>query len=95
MVISYRVNPPLNAKDVSELFYSSGIHHPTKNSNRIRNMIKNSNLIICAKDGKKLIGILRAVTDFSYCCYISDLAVHRDIKIRELAPSCSEQHRKD
>ena len=28
-----------------------------------------------ARDGARLIGISRAVTDFSYCCYLSDLAV--------------------
>lgn len=41
-------------------------------------MIANANLIICARDGTKLVGIARALTDFSYCCYLSDLAVDPD-----------------
>ena len=38
-------------------------------------MIENSNLIVTASIDEKLIGIARAVTDFHYCCYLSDLAV--------------------
>jgi N-acetylglutamate synthase-like GNAT family acetyltransferase len=41
-------------------------------------MFDNSNLIISAWDNNKLVGISRSVTDFSYCCYLSDLAVSRD-----------------
>jgi len=40
-------------------------------------MIENANLTLTAWDGEKLVGIARAVTDFSYCCYLSDLAVDR------------------
>lgn len=38
-------------------------------------MVGNANLIITARDGERLVGIARALTDFSYCCYLSDLAV--------------------
>jgi ribosomal protein S18 acetylase RimI-like enzyme len=41
-------------------------------------MIDHANLIVSAWDGTKLIGIGRALTDFSFCCYLSDLAVDRD-----------------
>ena len=45
---------------------------------RIIQMILNSDLIYTAWNEDQLIGIARCVTDFSYCCYLSDLAVHRD-----------------
>ena len=38
-------------------------------------MIEHSNLIVTAWDGQLLVGIARSVTDFHYCCYLSDLAV--------------------
>jgi ribosomal protein S18 acetylase RimI-like enzyme len=41
-------------------------------------MLKNSNLKICARHAGVLIGFARALTDFSYCCFLSDLAVHRE-----------------
>ena len=77
MKISYLINPDLKPKEVSTLFVSSGIKRPVKNIPRIKRMIENANLTICARDEKKLVGILRAVTDFSYCCYVSDLAVDK------------------
>lgn len=77
MKISYLINPDLKSKEVVTLFVNSGIQRPVKNVGRIKRMVTNANLIVCAKDSNKLIGILRAVTDFSYCCYVSDLAVDK------------------
>jgi len=34
--------------------------------------------MISARDQGRLVGFARALTDFSYCCYWSDLAVDRD-----------------
>jgi len=31
--------------------------------------------LLSPRDAGRLVGIARAVTDFSYCCYLSDLAV--------------------
>jgi hypothetical protein len=44
---------------------------------RIAKMLEHGNLMITARDGKKLIGIARSLTDFAFCCYLSDLAVDR------------------
>jgi predicted N-acetyltransferase YhbS len=41
-------------------------------------MLDNSNLIITAWDGVELIGIARSITDYNYCCYLSDLAVKKE-----------------
>lgn len=48
---------------------------PIEDEKCLKGMINNSNLIISAWDGESLIGISRCVTDFHYCCYLSDLAV--------------------
>jgi len=60
------------------LFKSSGIKRPSDNLDRIQRMITNANVIISAWDGVNLVGIARAITDFSYCCYLSDLAVCKE-----------------
>lgn len=42
-------------------------------------MLANSNLIITARDERgQLVGVSRAITDFSYSCYLSHLALDRD-----------------
>jgi len=52
-----------------------GERRPIEDQECLKGMINNSNLIISAWDENNLIGISRCVTDFHYCCYLSDLAV--------------------
>ncbi len=40
-------------------------------------MFANANLIISAWHEGVLVGIARGLTDYSYCCYLSDLAVDK------------------
>ncbi len=78
MVITYKTNAKLEAHELSDLFKASGIKRPVEDLNRVKNMIDNSNLLVTAWDGEKLVGIARALSDFSYCCYLSDLAVDKE-----------------
>ena len=48
---------------------------PVDDAACIEGMLKNGNLLVTAWDGEKLVGVARSVTDFAYCCYLSDLAV--------------------
>jgi len=75
--IEYRHNISLAAADVAAVFDNSGIRRPTKDLARIERMFANANLVISAWDQNKLVGVCRALTDFSYCCYLSDLAVDK------------------
>ena len=74
-MISYLKNVELSVHDVIRVFDSSTINRPTDDLHRIKTMFDNANLIVTAWDGDKLVGICRSLTDFSYCCYLSDLAV--------------------
>lgn len=38
-------------------------------------MYQNSNLVISAWNQRDLVAVARSLTDFCYCCYLSDLAV--------------------
>ncbi len=75
MNLIYQINPALKPEDVAEVFRKSGIKRPADDLDRIERMIANADVNIAAWDGSKLVGIARAITDFSYCCYLSDLAV--------------------
>ncbi|MGC4075260.1 MAG: GNAT family N-acetyltransferase [Nibricoccus sp.] len=48
---------------------------PVEDRACIEAMLKNAGILCTAWDGGLLVGIARSVTDFSYCCYLSDLAV--------------------
>lgn len=77
-MITYTEDKLLNAADVSEVFKKSGIKRPYEDIERVQRMIDNSDIIISAWDDKKMIGLARAITDYSYCCYLSDLAVDKE-----------------
>jgi predicted N-acetyltransferase YhbS len=47
-------------------------------------MVENANLIITARDGNKLVGVARSVTDFVYCTYLSDLAVDNEYQKKSI-----------
>jgi GNAT superfamily N-acetyltransferase len=76
--ITYKVNAEINAEELSSVFRASGIKRPVDDLPRLGRMIENADILISAWDGNKLVGVARAITDFSYCCYLSDLAVDKN-----------------
>ena len=84
------------AEEVAEVFRASGIRRPVDDLERISTMITNANLIITARNHVgKLIGIARALTDFSYCCYLSDLAVDKDYQRKGIGQQLINQVQKE
>ena len=78
MEIVYKYNEPVKVEDVIQVFKNSGITRPVDQKERIQKMLDHANIILTAWDNNRLVGIARALTDFSYCCYLSDLAVDKD-----------------
>ncbi len=78
MAITYKLDLVPTTEQIIEVYDSSGINRPTKDKDRIKKMYDHSNLIVSAWDDDKLVGISRSLTDFSYCCYLSDLAVRQE-----------------
>jgi GNAT superfamily N-acetyltransferase len=73
--IIFRTNAPVSTGQVIELFRSSGINRPVEDEARIAQMLRYGNLTITAWHGKQLVGFARSLTDYCFCCYLSDLAV--------------------
>lgn len=76
-MISYRTGNQLDVDAVMELYRSCslGARRPSDDRERMSAMLANANLVITAWDGDLLVGISRSMTDFTYCTYLSDLAV--------------------
>ncbi|WP_347564344.1 GNAT family N-acetyltransferase [Bacillus sp. MM2020_4] len=51
---------------------------PSDDLKRLQAMIDNSNVLIIAWDNEQLVGVARAMTDYCYNCYLSDLAVNKN-----------------
>jgi len=78
MELTYRIDITPDTDQIIDVYNSSGINRPTVDKERIKKMYDNSNLIVTAWDNEKLVGISRSLTDYCYCCYLSDLAVRKD-----------------
>ena len=74
-MITFSKNIELRIEDIIRVFIKSSINRPIENRTRIKSMFDNSNLVISAWDQDRLVGLCRSLTDFSYFCYLSDLAV--------------------
>lgn len=76
-MITYRLNAPLNLDAAIELYRAStlGERRPIDDPACMRRMLDEANLTVTAWDGEVLVGIARSLTDWCYCCYLSDLAV--------------------
>lgn len=75
MEITYKVGVIPLAEQIAELYEKTEMPRPTKDTARIQAMFNNSNLVVTAWDQDKLVGVSRSITDWVWCCYLSDLAV--------------------
>lgn len=83
MTILYAVESALGADEFIDVLRRSTLaeRRPVDDRARIEKMLTNADLIITARDTNGLlVGVARAVTDFSYCCYLSDLAVDQSVQ---------------
>ena len=79
MEISYQINKPITSEEFVELLKESTLaeRRPTEDTQCMKGMVNNSNLMVTAWHDEKLVGVARSMTDFHYACYLSDLAVHK------------------
>lgn len=77
MPVAYCHDRKINPDEFIDLLRRStlGQRRPIDDPGCIRAMLDHADLLCTAWDGPKLIGLARSVTDFAYCCYLSDLAV--------------------
>ena len=77
MPITYQLTTSISTEDFIDILNRStlGERRPVDDLECIESMIKNADIIVTAVLDEKIVGVARAVTDFSYCCYLSDLAV--------------------
>lgn len=77
MEINYKINQAITPEEFIDVLNRStlGERRPVGESERIKKMLEHGNILVTAWDGEKLVGVSRALSDFAFCCYLSDLAV--------------------
>jgi predicted N-acetyltransferase YhbS len=77
MQIAYSLELNLSVQAFRGILVASTLaeRRPVNDSERLERMLRHADIIVTARDGERLVGVSRAITDFAYCCYLSDLAV--------------------
>ncbi|MFT3781125.1 MAG: GNAT family N-acetyltransferase [Nibricoccus sp.] len=80
MNIAYEINRSITEAEFVDVLRRSTLaeRRPVDDPKCIHAMLQHANLLCTAWDGARLVGIARSVTDFEYCCYLSDLAVDQN-----------------
>ena len=78
-MIRYQTGNDLNLDVLIELYKAStlGERRPIDDRARMASMLRHANLVVSAWDGEQLVGVSRALSDFSFVTYLSDLAVRQ------------------
>jgi GNAT superfamily N-acetyltransferase len=77
VIISYALEPDLAPEEFIDVLVRSTLaeRRPVSDRDRISRMLKHAAIIVTARAGDRLVGVSRAISDFAYCTYLSDLAV--------------------
>lgn len=92
----YAVEDNVSVGEFRSLLIDSGlgVRRPVDDVARLESMLRNANFIITARVDGVLVGIARSVTDFVFCCYLSDLAVSKHVQGRRIGAQLIEETRK-
>jgi GNAT superfamily N-acetyltransferase len=77
VTVVYQLEPRLEAREFIDVLVRSTLaeRRPVGDAALIRAMLDGADVILTARSEGLLVGVSRAVTDFAYCTYLSDLAV--------------------
>jgi GNAT superfamily N-acetyltransferase len=77
MQVAYALEPQLGAAEYISVLNRTtlGARRPVDDPARIARMIAEADVVLTARVDGRLIGVSRALTDYSFATYLSDLAV--------------------
>lgn len=77
MGVTYQIEPTLSVEEFSRVLSRStlGERRPLNQPAILEAMLRNADLIVTARVEGQIVGVSRAITDFAFCTYLSDLAV--------------------
>jgi GNAT superfamily N-acetyltransferase len=77
MDVTYALEPELAPAEFIDVLKRSTLaeRRPVEDAATMQGMLAHADVIVTARVGGLLVGVSRAITDFHYCTYLSDLAV--------------------
>lgn len=96
MTVAYAIEDGVTADEFVDVLRRSGLaeRRPVDEPGRIALMLKHANLMVTARYRGKLVGVARSLSDFTYCCYLSDLAVDRAYQMQGIGRRLIDETRR-
>lgn len=81
-MIRYQLDKEITSAQFIDLLRRSTLaeRRPVDDQETIAGMLEFADLLVTAWQDDLLVGVARSVTDFHYCCYLSDLAVDQGLQ---------------
>ncbi len=94
--LTFAVETTVSVDEFRSLLVASGLgtRRPVDDAVRLEAMLRNANMVVTARIDGLLVGIARSVTDFAFCCYLSDLAVSKTAQGKGIGARLIEETRK-
>jgi len=79
-MIKYQIEPELTVEEFIDVLVRSTLaeRRPVDDRTIMAGMLANASIIVTARSEDLLVGVSRAISDFHYCTYLSDLAVDQN-----------------
>jgi predicted N-acetyltransferase YhbS len=76
-MVAYQLEPDLESAEFIDVLVRSTLaeRRPVDRRDVIDAMLRHADIVLTARIDGQLVGVSRALSDFSYCTYLSDLAV--------------------
>ena len=79
-MVRYAVGESISVDQFIDVLRRSTLaeRRPVDDRDCLAGMLRHADLLVTAWEQDLLVGVARSVTDFNYCCYLSDLAVDQE-----------------
>jgi len=83
-MIDYRLEPDLSVEEFIDVLVRSTLaeRRPVADRATIAKMLVHADVLVTARHEGRIVGVSRAISDFSFCTYLSDLAVDQALQGR-------------
>lgn len=80
----YALEPDLGAEEFIDILVRSTLseRRPIDDRPTISGMLQHAGIIVTARTDGRVVGVSRAISDFAYCTYLSDLCVDEALQGR-------------
>lgn len=78
MDITFVVNEVVEVSEAIDLLRRSNLKRRDDDAHRLVRIVPQANIVVTAREGRKLVGLARGLKEINGCCYLSDLIVDRE-----------------